>query len=68
MEVKELKREFVIKEGNVSLPDIDPNMTVELIQQFYATQYPQLTTATYERNFTKDKWVYTFKSVIGTKG
>ena len=68
MEIKALERQFVIKEGGINLPDIDPNMTVELIQQFYATQYPQLTTATYERNINKDKWVYTFKSVLGTKG
>lgn len=68
MEIKELKREFVIKEGNINLSDIDPNMPVEQIQQFYSTQYPQLTTATYEKSFKNDKWVYTFKSVIGTKG
>lgn len=68
MEITALKREFVIKESNTVLPDIDPNMTVELIQQFYATQYPQLTTATFEKAYQKDKWVYTFKSVIGTKG
>ncbi len=68
MEIKELTRKFVIKETNTELPDIDPNMPVELIQQFYATQYPQLTTATFERAYDNDKWVYTFKSVIGTKG
>lgn len=68
MEVKVLKREFVIKDSGTVLPDIDPNMTVELIQQFYSTQYPQLTVATYEKKFTEDKWVYTFKSTLGTKG
>lgn len=68
MEVKALKREFVIKESGTVLPDIDPNMPVELIQQFYSTQYPQLTVATFEKAFQSDKWVYTFKSVIGTKG
>lgn len=68
MEVKALKREFVIKDSGTVLPDIDPNMTVELIQQFYSTQYPQLTVATFEKKFKEDKWVYIFKSTLGTKG
>ena len=68
MEIKELKREFLIKEGNITLPDIDPDMTIEQVQQFYSMQYPQLTTATYTKAFKEDKWVITFKSVIGTKG
>ncbi|WP_291125456.1 PRTRC system protein C [Dysgonomonas sp. UBA7698] len=68
MEVKALKREFIIKDTGTVLPDIEPNMTVEQIQQFYSTQYPALTVATCEKKFKDDKWVYTFKSTLGTKG
>lgn len=68
MEIKTLQREFVIKESGVKLADVDPNMTVEEIQQLYAAQYPQLTVATYTKAFKGDKWVYTFKSTVGTKG
>ncbi|MBF0650807.1 PRTRC system protein C [Dysgonomonas sp. GY75] len=68
MEVKALKREFVVKDTGTVLPDIDPEMTAEQVQQFYSGQYPQLTVATCEKRFTGDKWVYTFKSTLGTKG
>lgn len=68
MEIKCLKREFVIKETGTVLPDIDPGMAVEQVQQFYSAQYPALTVATYEKKIKEDKWVYTFKSTLGTKG
>lgn len=68
MEIKALKREFVIRDTGTVLPDIDPDMSVEQVQQFYSGQYPQLTVATCEKKFKEDRWVYTFKSTLGTKG
>lgn len=68
MEVSAIKREFVIDKSGTVLADLDPKMTVENIQQFYSAMYPELTTATVHKSFNGEKYVYTFKSIIGTKG
>ena len=68
MEVKPIKRKFVIDKSNIELPDPNPQMTVEQVQQFYSGMYPELTTATYQKVFKQDTYTYIFKSIIGTKG
>ncbi|NDV69959.1 PRTRC system protein C [Dysgonomonas sp. 25] len=68
MEVKQIGRKFKIQETGLELPDPNPAMTEEQVQQFYSVTYPQLTTATMEKVFDGESFVFTFKSVIGTKG
>lgn len=68
METKPIKRTFVIEKSKAELPDPNPQMTVEQVQQFYSTLYPELTTATVHKEFKNDMYCYTFKSIIGTKG
>ncbi|WP_165045786.1 PRTRC system protein C [Dysgonomonas sp. ZJ709] len=68
IEVTAIKREFLIDKSGIELEDPNPEMSVESIQQFYSSIYPELTTATVHKEFKGDKYVYTFKSIIGTKG
>jgi PRTRC genetic system protein C len=69
--VSELEREFKFKKDGeqVTLPDPDPEMSVNDVLQYYAPQYPELTTATLEGPKTeKGKAVYSVKTTVGTKG
>jgi len=71
MEVQNLTREFRFKKDgtNVTLPDPNPDFTVNEVLQFYGNQYPELTTATLEGPKTDNgKAVYTVKTTVGTKG
>jgi len=68
MEVKQIGRKFKIQETGLELPDPNPAMTEEQVQQYYATMYPELTTATVTKEFDGGSFIFTFKSVIGTKG
>lgn len=71
LEVKKLKREFKFTKGDtpITLPDPNPEMTIEEVMQFYAGQYPELTTATVEEEEkTGSKVVYRAKTSVGTKG
>lgn len=62
-------RVFKIEKTDIELSDIDPTMSLEDIMGFYATQYPQLTTASIQGpEYEDDKIVYLFKTTIGTKG
>lgn len=71
LEVKELTREFKFMKGStpVTLPDPNPEFTVEEVMQFYGPQYPELTTATVEGPNVEGKTaVYKAKTTVGTKG
>ncbi len=69
--IKHLKRQFAFKkDGNkITLPDPNPELSVTEVMNFYANQYPELTTSTVGGPEIKDDMaVYTFKTTIGTKG
>lgn len=71
LEVTNLKREFKFKKDGtpVTLPDPNPEFTVEEVLQFYSGQYPELTTATLEGPKVEGKSaVYSVKTTVGTKG
>jgi len=62
-----LSREFSY--NGVRLPDPNPSMTVEEVRQFYAAQYPDITTASITGPETEgDKLRYSFARAIGSKG
>lgn len=71
IEVTHLKREFTFKKDGtpVTLPDPNPEFTVEEVLQFYGNQYPELTTATLDGpKIEGKKAVYAVKTTVGTKG
>jgi PRTRC genetic system protein C len=69
LEINGIEREFVFEADHLTLADPDPEMTTEQVQVFYSAMYPQLTTATlHGPEFKKDRQVYTFRTIIGTKG
>ena len=62
-----LSREFSY--NGVKLPDPNPGMTPEEVRQFYATQYPDITTASITGpEAESDKLRYSFVRAIGAKG
>ena len=55
--------------NGVKLPDPNPAMTPEEVRQFYATQYPDITTASIMGPEAEgDKLRYSFVRAIGAKG
>jgi PRTRC genetic system protein C len=71
LEVTKLKREFKFKKDgtNVTLPDPNPEFSMDEVMQFYSGQYPELTTATMEGPKVEGKSaVYSVKTTVGTKG
>ena len=58
----------IFMHGDNRLPDPDPTKTPQEVRDFYAAQYPELTTATYAFKTEGGKDVYTFKKSVGTKG
>lgn len=71
LEVKKLKREFKFKKDGttVTLPDPNPEFSLNEVMQFYSGQYPELTTATMDGPKTEgNAAVYSVKTTIGTKG
>lgn len=71
LDITGLHREFKFTHnGNaVSLPDPDPGRSPEQVMQFYANQYPSLTTATvHGPEMTDDGVLYEFKTTFGAKG
>lgn len=71
LEVTNLKREFKFSKSGtpVTLPDPNPEFSVEEVMQFYSNQYPELTTATMEGPKVEGKTaVYSAKTTVGTKG
>ena len=71
LDVKGLKRVFILKKGNgtLTLEDPDSRMSLSEVTDFYSINYPELTTATlHGPELEEDRAVYRFKTTIGTKG
>ena len=71
LDIKGLKRVFILKKGNgtLTLEDPDSRMSLSEVTDFYSMNYPELTTATlHGPEFEEDRAVYHFKTTIGTKG
>ena len=55
--------------NGLHLPDPNPKLTVEEVQNTYAASYPEIMTATVTGpEALGGKLVYTFSKAIGTKG
>ena len=71
LDIKGLKRVFILKKGNgtLTLEDPDSRMSLSDVTDFYSINYPELTTATlHGPELEEDRAVYRFKTTIGTKG
>ena len=71
LDIKGLKRVFILKKGNgtLTLEAPDSRMSLSEVTDFYSINYPELTTATlYGPELEEDRAVYRFKTTIGTKG
>lgn len=71
LDIKGLKRVFILKKGNGTLTQEDPDsrMSLSEVTDFYSINYPELTTATlHGPELEEDRAVYRFKTTIGTKG
>ena len=71
LDIKGLKRVFILKKGNgtLTLEDPDSRMSLPEVTDFYSMNYPELTTATlHGPELEEDRAVYRFKTTIGTKG
>ena len=71
LDIKGLKRVFILKKGNGTLTLEDPysRMSLSEVTDFYSINYPELTTATlHGPELEEDRAVYRFKTTIGTKG
>ena len=71
LDIKGLKRVFILKKGNgtLTLEDPDSRMSLSEVTDFYSINYPELTTATlHGPELEEDRAVYRFKTTIGTIG
>lgn len=71
LDIKGLKRVFILKKGNgtLTLEDPDSRMSLSEVTDFYSINYPELTTATlHGPELEENRAVYRFKTTIGTKG
>ena len=71
LDIKGLKRVFILNKGNgtLTLEDPDSRMSLSEVTDFYSINYPELTTATlHGPELEEDRAVYRFKTTIGTKG
>ena len=71
LDIKGLKRVFILKKGNdtLTLEDPDSRMSLSEVTDFYSMNYPELTTATLQGpELEEDRAVYRFETTIGTKG
>jgi PRTRC genetic system protein C len=50
------------------LADPDPNLSIDQVRQFYATEYPALNNASYEEEVTDTAVVIKFTTAVGSKG
>jgi PRTRC genetic system protein C len=67
MTIAPMKRTFEFQ--GIRLPDPNPAMSVEQVRGIFATQYPEIATASLTGPETVgDKCVYRFERAIGTKG
>ena len=69
----ELARKFTYtnnKNQVLDLPDPDPSLSPQAVQNFYANTYPELVSAKLTGpDMKNDTWVYSFgTTAIGTKG
>ena len=67
----ELARVFILMDKGLKifLDDPEPRWSVEAVMNFYANNYPILTTAKVSVPVIRDDTVeYVFESVMGTKG
>ncbi len=71
MQTGKLKRKFILEKNNkkIELADPNPTMSPEAVMNLYLGQYPELATASVGApTYETDTAVYTFKTVVGTKG
>ena len=71
LDIKGLKRVFILKKGNdtLTLEDPDSRMSLSEVTDFYSMNYPELTTATlHGPELEEDRAVKRIKTTIGTKG
>jgi PRTRC genetic system protein C len=71
METTTLEREFKFeKDGKpVTLPDPNPDYSIEEVMQYYSTTYPELTTAKFdEPKVEGSKVIHKVRTTVGTKG
>jgi PRTRC genetic system protein C len=67
MQIVDIERTF--KYNSVTLPDPNPEMSVDQVREMYAAQYPELLNAVVEGPVTKDHVsTYTFTRAAGAKG
>jgi len=67
MDIQTLQREF--RYNGVVLPDPNQAFTLPQVRDFYATVYPEITSADIEGPAQAGaKAVYTFRRAVGTKG
>ena len=67
LDIKGLKRVFILKKGNgtLTLEDPDSRMSLSEVTDFYSINYPELTTATlHGPELEEDRAVYRFKTTI----
>lgn len=67
----QLERVFIFRDNgqDIKLTDPEPRWRAEVVMNFYANTYPVLTTAKVSAPQIKDDTVvYTFESMMGTKG
>lgn len=68
---KALEREFKFEKNGttVTLPDPNPDYTIEEVMQYYSGQYPELTTAKLEEPKVEgSKVIHRVRQSVGTKG
>lgn len=71
MTIIEIPRTFAMKQNSntILLDDPNPLFTPEEVMDFYSHQYPELITASITGPEIKlDSKIYTFSTVLGTKG
>ena len=73
LEATEIKRVFKYTQNGktIKLDDIDSSMDFKEVVKFYASQYPEFTTASITGpEFSEDghEMIYTIKTTVGTLG
>jgi PRTRC genetic system protein C len=64
-----LKRVFEFSKKGITLPDPNPQYTIEQVRDFYSNVHPELVNCTIEGpKLTSTEQKYEFKTSVGTKG